>query len=238
MGRWFREALRGSHDVAVHDVDPARSEVGMEELAQWADVIMVAAPITETRRALVRLSRVVGGRKTVFDIATFKGDIWDAYYAFPPEVSVATAHPMFGPGAPTIVGKRVVVMEVPGRCCVEPVEAFFRDMGATVLRGDVREHDAYVALTIGLPHVIGAAFRRLLRGLDPGKVELYAGTSFRWIHVYAMAMGGDWTLYCDRPDVADAARMFSGLLLSCEDPGPAPDRYYELFYKALESIGY
>ena len=238
MGRWFRDVLLGAHEVAIHDVDPARSEVGMEALARWADVIMVATPLAETRRALARLSRVVSGGRTVFDIATFKDDIWDAYYAFPPDVSVATAHPMFGPGARTIAGRRVVVMEIPGRCCVEPVESFFRGLGAAVSRGDVREHDAYVALTIGLPHVVGAALRRLLKGLDPGKVALYAGTSFRWMYLYAMAMGGDWRLYCDRPDVADVAQRFTGLLLSCEDPGPAPDEYYELFYKALEFIGY
>ncbi len=238
MGKWFSEKLRDTYEITIHDVDPSKSEVSLPELARWADAIMVATPITETRRILRELSRMVGPGKMVFDIATFKDDVWDAYYAFPPEVHVATAHPMFGPGAPTIVGRRVVVMEIPGRCCVGPVEALFKNVGAIVVRGDVREHDSYVALTIGLPHMIGAALRRLLKGFDPGKVEVYTGTSFKWLYLYAMAIGNDWRLYCDMPHVVELAKRFSAMLVSNEDPGDAPEEYYRLFYKVLECLGY
>jgi Prephenate dehydrogenase len=79
MGVWLRRELSTRHQVLIYDVDPARSDAGsLEELVEWAEVVVVAVPFWEVAKVLRALAPLAGGR-LVMDIATFKEGLAEAY---------------------------------------------------------------------------------------------------------------------------------------------------------------
>lgn len=135
MGRLFERCLGGRFEVIFYS-EHGRSDVGsLEELYLESDVIIVASSIGSTPERLKKLaeiSREHGGKKIVFDIATFKSLVIEAYAGFDEETRAASVHPMFGPGAKTIEGKRFIVVPIPGREeDAEEVADFIRSIGGT-----------------------------------------------------------------------------------------------------------
>jgi prephenate dehydrogenase len=62
MGMWLRRELSTRHQVLIYDVDPARSDAGsLEELAKWAEVLIVAVPFGKTAKVLRALAPLAGG---------------------------------------------------------------------------------------------------------------------------------------------------------------------------------
>ncbi len=112
MGRLFERCLGGRFEVIFYS-EHGRSDVGsLEELYLKLDVIMVASSLDTVPKRLKKLaevSREHGGKKIVFDIATFKSRVVGTYAGFDGETRVASVHPMFGPGAKTTEGKRFIV---------------------------------------------------------------------------------------------------------------------------------
>ncbi len=236
MGSWLKRELRAAgHEALVFDVDRARSDVGsLGELAGWAEVVIVAVPFWEAARVLGELAPLSGGR-LVMDIATFKEGVVEAYGTFPRDARVAAVHPLFGPGAPSIRGQRVLVMEVPGREGAREAFEFWRGLGAEVEWGDLSRHDFYVARTIALSYAVGLALARVYAEAGEEIIK-YGGTSFKYLAAYA------FSLLRDPNAVRYAERAPLGEFLAALRGGSAPralvdpDEAYKAFYKALEAL--
>jgi prephenate dehydrogenase len=234
MGVWLRRELSTRHQVLIYDVDPARSDAGsLEELAKWAEVVIVAVPFWETAKVLRALAPLAGGR-LVMDIATFKEGLAEAYAEFPPEAKAASVHPLFGPGAPSIRGQRVLVMDVGREGALEAYN-FWRELGADVEWGDFARHDYYVSRTIALSYAVGLALARVYAEAGEEVIK-YGGTSFKYLAAYA------FSLLRDPNAVRYAERAPLGEFLAALRGGSAPralvdpDEAYKAFYKALEVL--
>ena len=236
MGSWLRRELAPRHEVSVFDVDPSRSDVGsLEELAGWAEAIIVAVPFWEAAEVVRALAPLSGG-KLVMDIATFKRSVVEAYLGFPQDAKAATVHPLFGPGAPSIRGQRVLVMEVPGREGAREALEFWRGLGAEVEWGDLEKHDFYVERTIALSYAVGLALARMYAEAGE-EVFKYGGTSFRYLAAYAFSLLRDPNAvrYAERAPLDE----FVEALRRGDSPRPLvdPDEAYRAFYKALDALG-
>ncbi|WP_258871757.1 hypothetical protein [Pyrobaculum aerophilum] len=98
MGSWLKREMTSLHEVRVFDVDKSRSDMGsLEELALWAEALIVAVPFWETGGVLKALAPHSRGR-LVMDIATFKEGVVEAYGLFPPDASSPLSTPSLAPG--------------------------------------------------------------------------------------------------------------------------------------------
>lgn len=240
MGLWLKKEAARLHEVAVFDVDRSKSDLSsLEELVGWSDVVIIAVGFKEAGAVLKSLAGLDVCGKLVMDIATFKKYVISAYSSLPECVLAATVHPMFGPGAGSITGRKVVVMEVPGRRGVDEAAAFFEGLGASVVRGSVEEHERFVKYTIGLSYAVGLALARVYAKYWP-LLEKYGGTSFRYLSVYATSLLGDRSapLYAD--EAGEALEEFLKALREKDLPQPPvdPEEAYRLFYTALSTLGY
>ncbi|MDK2914158.1 MAG: prephenate dehydrogenase [Thermococcaceae archaeon] len=246
MGRLFERCLGGRFEVIFYS-EHGRSDVGsLEELYLESDVIIVASSIGSTPERLKKLaeiSREHGGKKIVFDIATFKSLVIEAYAGFDEETRAASVHPMFGPGAKTIEGKRFIVVPIPGREeDAEEVADFIRSIGGNVSFLDWKTHDRLMGFVIGVPYFIGLSYLSLSRELGLGE---FGGTSWAFLETYGKAV------LHDSPDfireVLNLSReQIEEFLDFLRKNPPDPERLrekleweeieaaYERFYKALE----
>ena len=235
MGSWLRREFSSVHEVAVFDVDRSRSDVGsLGELVEWAEVVVVAVPFWEVAGVLKSLAPLSSGR-LVMDIATFKEGVAEAYRLFPPDALVASVHPLFGPGAPSIRGQRVLVMEVPGRRGAAEAFRFWAALGARVEWGDLERHDFYVSRTIALSYAVGLALARVYAELGE-EVFRYGGTSFRYLATFAFSLLRDANAlrYAEKAPLEE----FVEALRRGDAPRPLrdPDAAYRAFYEALRAI--
>ncbi|WP_175059381.1 prephenate dehydrogenase/arogenate dehydrogenase family protein [Thermococcus sp. 2319x1] len=189
MGRLFERCLGGRFEVIFYS-EHGRSDVeSLEELYLKSDVVMVASSLASTPERLGKLaeiSREYGGKKTVFDIATFKSHVIKAYTGFSEETTVASVHPMFGPGAKSIEGKRFIVVPIPGREeGAEKVADFIRSFGGKVTFLDWKTHDKMMGFVIGVPYFIGLSYLSFSRKL---RLEEFGGTSWAFLETYGKAV--------------------------------------------------
>lgn len=240
MGLWLKREVGKLHEASVYDKDPSRSDVkSLGDLVGSSDVLIIAVGFKEAGAVVESLSRLDVCGKLIMDIATFKRYVLPAYSALPACALVATVHPMFGPGADTIRGKKVVVMEVPGRRGVENAWAFFEGLGAVVVRGSVEEHERFVRYTIGLSYAVGLALARIYARHWP-LLEKYGGTSLRYLSTYAFSLLGDRSAPLYAEEAGEALEEFLRALEEKDVPQPPldPEEAYRLFYKALSALGY
>ncbi|AEA13253.1 Prephenate dehydrogenase [Thermoproteus uzoniensis 768-20] len=241
MGLWLKREISRLYRAAVYDIDRAKSDVGtLDELVELSDVIIVAVGFKEAGDVVKSLSGLDVCGRLVLDIATFKKYVLPAYASLPDCALAATAHPMFGPGADTIRGRKVVVMEVPGKSGADRARAFFESLGASVVEGSVEEHERFVKYTIGLSYAVGLALARIYAERWP-LVEKYGGTSFRYLSVYAFSLLGDAAAPLYAEEAGEAVDEFiKALKEKGKPPAPPvdPDEAYRLFYEALSRLGY
>ncbi|MEZ0318592.1 MAG: prephenate dehydrogenase [Pyrobaculum sp.] len=235
MGNWLKKEISKLHEAKVYDVDPAKSDAeSLEELTKWAEVVIVAVPFWLAADVLRQIGNYARGR-LVMDIATFKEGLEEAYASFPPDAEAASVHPMFGPGAPSLRGQKVLVMEVPGRRGAEKAFRFWQELGAEVQWADFKNHDRYVGVTIALNYAVGLALARLYEELGE-EVFKYGGTSFKYLSTYAFSLLKDpnaWR-YAEKAPLD----QFIKALVDKRTPKPlaSPDEAYEKFYKALSCL--
>jgi prephenate dehydrogenase len=87
---------------------------------------------------------------------------------------------MFGPGADTFSGRKVVVIPVTkDRALTEwAVDLFTREGAEVHVVNSGEEHDRFMAITLGLVHFLNIVLGRVLMGSDIREIKKFAGTTF------------------------------------------------------------
>jgi len=190
MGRWFARLLRDKgFDVAIHSRSPERAAKAAEELrvdyiesidsVRDADMVVVSTSLGSTAETIRRVSKRVRPNAILFDVASVKGDIIEALEeARALGIRAISVHPMFGPGAMSLKGKRVIVIPIgEDPELVKEVLSLFEGAEAHILNSG-EAHDTMVALTLSLPHFLNIAFGKTLKSTDIREVLKFAGTTF------------------------------------------------------------
>lgn len=190
MGGWMRDFLRtaGLH-VGVVDRRRPRGKVPFPietDLARGVrdvDVVVLATPMRATPRVYEHLLATKTDA-TIFDILSIKAPILPSIRsAVRRGFSVTSAHPLFGPGARSLFGRNMLVLDCGNAPATRRVAALFRPTALRVSVLPIEHHDALMADVLGLPHVLSLLFARTLQQSRRSAEELGAGgtTSFRRI---------------------------------------------------------
>lgn len=188
MGAWMREFFRASgHRVGILDprADPAKAvgyavHTDLERAAQDADVVVLATPM----RAASSLYRDLLKTETealIFDILSIKQPILPRIrQGIASGMRISSVHPLFGPTARTLSDRNLLVLDCGDPAANLRTAALFSKSSLTVTELPLERHDALMAETLALPHVVGLLFGSVLaKNPRPGE-ELYRGapTSF------------------------------------------------------------
>ena len=157
LARMFREL---GHRVELADLHTPRSAA---ELVADADVVVISVPIAVTEDVIRDLGPKLRPESLLLDVTSIKAGPLAAMLAST-QASVVGTHPMFGPGAQSLLGQRVVVCKGRGDAWHTWLLESFRARGLVVTEADSDEHDRAMALVQVLTHfqtqVFGLALAR------------------------------------------------------------------------------
>lgn len=180
------------------DADPARVgravELGVidaESDGIGADAVLVAVPVGQIARVVIELETTgVAQASTLFDVGSAKqqplASLAEALGSVP--ANFVPCHPMAGSdqsgpeaaSAGLFRAKRVFITptQETGRRHLERVREWWQACGAVVSETSAEHHDAAVALTSHLPHLLAAAFMALIADCDDAAIMQFAGSGF------------------------------------------------------------
>lgn len=186
MGQWIARAVTFlGHDVSGYDLRPLPDDIAPAEFeagVATADFIILATPISLTPQVLGRIAALHPGG-VVFDICSVKAPLRDAITAAREAgVAVSSLHPMLGPAAPHAPTPHspLVVCDTGDRHAADAVEKLFAPSGLRAVRVSLEEHDALMAVVLGLPHLVSLVFAGAIRDFGPSPEAIFSvgGTSF------------------------------------------------------------
>ncbi|MEM3736650.1 MAG: prephenate dehydrogenase/arogenate dehydrogenase family protein [Candidatus Bathyarchaeia archaeon] len=193
MGRWFARFFSNKgYSVTItgrsfEKAEKIANELGVgfakanREAASEADIILVATPIETTAGVIRELRGSVRRGAILFDIASVKSSIIEALEeASKLGARTASVHPMFGPGAESMHGQKVIIIPVRGDLTVvHQLTELFEEEGAVVhLLPDGATHDRIMALVLALPHFLNAVFALTVPPETINDIKKMAGTTF------------------------------------------------------------
>jgi chorismate mutase / prephenate dehydrogenase len=187
MGRWLSEyfASAGCRVTVVDEREPPERFPfafghDLARAATDAEFVVLAVPMRRapaTYRAL--LSTEV--EATIFDILSVKAPIlpW-IHRGIDRGYHVASAHPLFGPGTRSLLGRRLLVLDCGDAAAASSVEKLFARSSLRVRRIPLEAHDRLMADVLGLPHLVALLFgEALVSGGSPAEtLDTAATTSF------------------------------------------------------------
>jgi prephenate dehydrogenase len=164
------------------ELDPAAAVRG-------ADLVVLATPVGSMAPVLRAAGPGLRPDALVTDVGSVKTVLAETLPGLlPPGVTFVGSHPMAGSHekgpaharADLLDGATCVVTPTGAEpaAAVERIEAFWRALGARVVRRDPLTHDSEVAWISHVPHALAFAFARALGDAPPDAGEV-AGTGFR-----------------------------------------------------------
>lgn len=182
------ESLQQGIDLGV--IDSYSLDLGVA--VRGADIVVVAAPTLSAEGLLVDVVRLVPPTTIVTDVASVKGNLQraaeKAFGSVP--ANVVLAHPIAGSEqsgvgaarADLFQSNRVILTPTAttDRAALAHIRALWEATGAVVSEMGVDEHDAVLAATSHLPHLLAFALVDAFAG-EPASRDIfrYAGGGFR-----------------------------------------------------------
>ena len=158
MGAWICRRLsnRGA-TVSVWDprgkLDGYDSVDAIVPAVRSSDIVVVASPLGAAPAELRQVIKA-GPKGLLMDVCSVKAHIAKQLRsAARTGMTVASAHPMFGPNVPTAKGRNIVVCDCGSAKGVAQAERLFKGAGANVVRMPIEEHDELMAYVLGLSHL-------------------------------------------------------------------------------------
>jgi cyclohexadieny/prephenate dehydrogenase len=159
----------------------------LDEVARGADLVVLATPVHAMPGVLERMLPGIEPGAIVTDVGSVKAAVYESLPGLLPRgVHYVGSHPMAGSHERGMAAARVDLFE--GAPCVvtdaddpearQRVVEFWRALGSTVVLRDAAGHDAEVAWTSHLPHLLAFAFAHALAGAPEDAREV-AGSGFR-----------------------------------------------------------
>ena len=184
MGRILARAFRSAgHSVAIHDPGqrlPGFPSVPLETAAA-ADAVVVSVSLEATPAVLAELLSL-SPPGLVLDVASVKGPLLPIYAkAARDGLSVASVHPMFGPGVRSLDGQNLIVCDAGVPAATRAAARLFAGHGLKLATMPIGAHDAWIAQTLGLAHLLSLLAGSVLarEGVKVKSLDGLASTSFR-----------------------------------------------------------
>lgn len=169
-----------------------RVETSLSAAVRDADMVVLATPVGSMADILATIAPYLARAAVVTDVGSVKGTIATAARAALGEklAGFVPGHPIAGTERTGVeasfsslfVGRRVVLTPLPetGAEAVARVRAMWQAAGAEVVSMSVEHHDAVLAATSHLPHLLAYALVDMLARLDDSReIFAYAAGGFR-----------------------------------------------------------
>ncbi len=191
MGKWFAKFFQNKgYNVIISSRSPKKGEsiakdIKVEYETNWhkasqiADIVLIATPIEVTAEIIHKISKSMKAGSILFDIASVKGKIIEALEeAEALGIRTLSIHPLFGPGAKTIDGKKVLIIPVNKSSeLLKEVSELFKGASIHIIKS-AKEHDKMIALTLALPHFLNIVFAKTISKFDIKELKKFQGTTF------------------------------------------------------------
>lgn len=186
MGRWMGRFLNGQgHAVRVYDPGPRKTPHPRVRTpgpsVRWADLVLVSVPM-DACGSVLREVADLGPRGVVAEMCSLKAHLRPVLDDVRRHgVRVVSFHPMFGPSASTLSGKKVLFCREGKPEDVALVRSLFESTSAVLLEVGLAEHDFLMARVLGLVHLANLALARTLwKGGAPfARLKEVEGVTFR-----------------------------------------------------------
>lgn len=169
-----------------------RVETSLSTAVRDADMVVLATPVGSMAEILTAIAPYLASDAVVTDVGSVKGTIASAARAALGErlSNFVPGHPIAGTERTGVeasfsslfVGRRVVLTPLPetSAAAVTRVRAMWQATGAEVVNMSVEHHDAVLAATSHLPHLLAYALVDMLARLDDSReIFAYAAGGFR-----------------------------------------------------------
>jgi prephenate dehydrogenase len=240
MGLWFRHLFEGlGHRV---EVASRRTPLTPAQLAERADVLMLAVPIPAVERVAAELGPKVREGGLLMDLTGLKAPALKAMLEHS-RGEVIGAHPLFGPDAASLVGHTVVLCPARGERWLPWVRGLLEAQGARVVLSDASRHDRMMAAVQGLTHFDTLVFALTLARLKVNLADLllFATPNFRVkLAQAARLLRQDPALYAEmesaNPEVPSALYGFARASAEVREATLSGNReaFSTLFYEAAD----
>ena len=179
MGNWMVNTLR-EYGNAVFPIDPAIENGYTIKDCGMADVVIVSVPIHATSGVLRELDGICGEDTLIFDLSSLKTPITETLNDMAKRRKICSIHPMFGPSAPSLFGRNIIVCNCGNEKAVEEAVSLFDDRGGNIRVMDVADHDRYMSYVLGLTHAVNIALFTVLdrSGFTFEDLQTVASTTF------------------------------------------------------------
>ncbi len=211
MGRWIVNFLiREGYHVIASDLNKEellrlRSALSSLTIAEdnreaviKADIIVIAVPIESFEDVVKEIRHYVRERHLIMDICSVKEEPVKIMHELIERGTKLGTHPLFGPGASTLKGKKVVLtpINLRERDVALRISKWLRAKGAQGLLMSPTEHDKYMRVVLGLTHFVGLSLIRELSEYELSKLKELGGPTFNLMLTFAMAiLAGNIELY-------------------------------------------
>ncbi|MEZ4827363.1 MAG: prephenate dehydrogenase [Bacteroidia bacterium] len=163
--------------------------LSMEEACKWADVVVLAVPVSGILDLYPVVLDLIHARGVVVDMGSTKGEILRKIAGHPKRSRAVAAHPMAGTefsGPEAAInhlfhGKAAIICdrENSDKDAINLAERLFKSLFMRIIYMDAREHDVHAAYVSHISHI--SSFVLALTVLDKEKSEA---------NIFNMASGG------------------------------------------------
>jgi prephenate dehydrogenase len=233
MGKWFARFLLGEGlQVIIAGRDRAKLEGAARELGcqaastgeavKQADAVLLSVPIGSFEAIVRAIAPLVKPGQYIVDVTSVKAQPVEIMHKYFSGCRVLGTHPMFGPGAESIAGQRIVLTPTADgeQSLAAQLRGYLEGRGARVAVMSPLEHDELMGIVLGLSHFIALVSADTLLSLGRLKeAREVSGTSYRLLLTLAEAV------------ISEDPDFYSSLQMSL--PGMA--RIEEIFLAKAES---
>jgi prephenate dehydrogenase len=153
------------------------------QAAKLSEIVVLATPTQTTKLVLKRISPHIPRTALLIEISSVKEPLRTTIETMAKQgAAILSIHPMFGPGAKSLVGKTIIIAQEPRKNpAAKQVLTTFKKRGAKIVRSNLQAHDRIVSATLTLPHFLNFAFIETLKetGLAPNRLREVGGTTFK-----------------------------------------------------------
>ncbi len=193
MGRWFANfLLKDGKEVIITGRNEkklleAKQQLGVEvasnvEAVKAADAVLLSVPIDNFKEVVEQLCPYTHSGQVIIDITSIKVFPVETMHKHIKTGLVLGAHPVFGPGAKSIVNQNFVLTPTNEEetALAQKITRYLEARGARATMMTPYEHDEIMAVILGLAHFIAIVSADTLVSLDRLKqMEAIGGSTYK-----------------------------------------------------------
>jgi len=210
MGRWFTQLFKNEgFSVVVSSRTRSKAEVlGAEfgvEIARnnvnaldGADWILLCIPLDSLEPVLREIGSHVRSDQVVMDVCSIKEIPVNLLHANVEHGVTLGTHPVFGPGAKSLVRQNFVLTPIDDeeKRFAEEFGGWLEKRGAAVSVLSPRKHDTLMSLVLGFPHFVGlVAGDTLMDNSDFVGAKAVGGVTFKLLLTLAEAVSSEEPIF-------------------------------------------